>query len=147
MRWLPLTSFTPPALSQRSVVSDPPYPHTTTNAVGYSHVVAQRALNGRLHCLAADLVVLLCGSLCCPLDELDILLASVNGDFRLELGEEALDDDTLEELDVAALVLGELVDRRAGRREEVLQVLFALLEQLQTGLVGERRLGTVCVVV
>ena len=78
---------------------------------------------------------------------MDILLTGVHGDLGLELGEEALDDDTLEELDVAALVLGELVDRRAGRREEVLEVLFALLEQLQTGLVGERRLSTVCLVV
>ena len=147
MRWLPLTSFTPPALSQRSVVSDPLCPCTTTNAIGYSHVVAQRALNGRLHRLAANLVVLLGGGLCCPLNELDILLTGVHGDLGLELGEEALNDDALEELDVAALILSELVDRRAGRREEVLEVLFALLEQLQTGLVGERRLSTVCLVV
>ena len=66
----------------------------------------------------------------------------MHGDVRLEQREEALQDHALEELDVTALVLGERVDGLAGGREEVLEVLLALLEQLQAGLVRQSRLCT-----
>lgn len=59
----------------------------------------------------------------------------MHGDLRLKLGEEALDDDALEELDVARLVVGEPVNRPAGDCKEILEVLLALLEQLQSGFV------------
>ena len=139
IRSFPLTSFTPPALKVHSQHDDVML-HAHRRRQHHSHIVAQRALDGRRDGAAADLGVLPRSNVDGALHLVHVLRAGVHGDVRLEQREEALQDHALEELDVTALVLGKRVDGLAGGREEVLEVLLALLEQLQTGLVRQSRL-------
>ena len=108
-----------------------------------AHIVAQRADHGRGDRAPADPGILLCSGRRGTHYDLDVLLARVHRDLGLEQVEIALDDDTFEELDVAGLVLGERVDCRARGAEEVLEVLLALLEELQPGFVRECRVCAV----
>lgn len=64
------------------------------------------------------------------------------GDGFHEL-QEALHDHALEELDVAAVILGECGDGAPARGEEVLEVLLALVEELEPGFVRKVGLCTV----
>lgn len=54
-----------------------------------------------------------------------------------------MNNDALEELNVAAIVLSKGEDGSARRGEEVLEKLFATVEEFQPGLVGQSGLCTV----
>lgn len=70
-------------------------------ARGHSQILAESLLHGNNDRPPADLVVLLRGTLSCALRDLDVYSAHVDGDLRFEKLEEALDEDTLEELHIA----------------------------------------------
>lgn len=128
MRFEPLTSFTPPALRVHELaqvkqsIADPP-------------VVAQTALDGERNVPPAYLLVRLLGTRCRLLRQADVAFTHMHGDARLQHLQVALHDDALEELHVTSVILGERENRRAGRREEVLEVLLAPVQQLQPRLV------------
>lgn len=82
--------------------------------------------------------------LLCPLGSLLrnralIFRSNVNSNLGFQKRKKSLQDVVLKELGVSRLVGRKLGDLGTSGVEEILKVLFALLQELQTGLVRERR--------
>lgn len=107
-----------------------------------ARILAQPLLHLDLHIASALLLVCLLGVLCALADEIHILVTSRDGDLVLEELQQTLRDKVCQQRAVLGLVLGQRDELAAGGLEEVLEVSFAGLEDLETCLIRGIGVGT-----